>query len=148
MGVGLLILFIIMAAIVWLAWPSPMRTTEEVSQSYFDFIVQGDEASANGLTQLDAVCSAPDPYMSNEIAQQTAVFTNTQTRNLTIETRPTNSTGYPPEAETADIRFEFQIETNPLWLPAHLWIVTMPNAQNESYRAICHLGGSSLFIPQ
>ena len=147
-GIGLLILIIAAAGIIWLTSRQPAPSTEELAQRYLDFILQGDEEGANRLTQIDAVCSAPGPYMRTEIANQTAIFAQTEIRNLTIETQSANGVGYPPEAEAADIRFEFQMDVNAPWLPAHLWIVTMPNGQNGQGKAICHLGGSSLLIPE
>lgn len=147
-GTGLLILILAAAGIIWLVSREPETSTEEVAQRYLDFILQGDEEGANRLTQVDAVCSAPGPYMQTEIASQTAIFAQTEIRNLTIETQSAGGVGYPPEAEAADIRFEFQTDENAPWLPASLWIVTMPNGQNGQGRTICHLGGSSLLIPE
>ena len=147
-GIGLLILIIAAASIIWLTSRQPATSTEELAQRYLDYILQGDEEGANQLTQIDVVCSAPGPYMQTEIANQTAIFAQTEIRNLTIKTQPAGGVGYPPEAEAADIRFEFQMDANTSWLPAHLWIVTMPNLQNGQGRAICHLGGSSLLIPE
>ena len=147
-GMGLLILILAAAGIIWQASREPATSTEEVAQSYLDFILQGDEQGANQLTGIAAGCSPPGPYMQTEIASQTAIFAQTEIRNLTIETQSAGDVGYPSEAEAADIRFEFQTDGSATWLPAHLWVVTMPNAQNGPDRAICHLGGSSLLIPE
>lgn len=148
-GLGLLILLVIAVGIVWLTRSSSSaRTTEATAQNYLDFILQGDEESANQLTHIDAVCSPPEPSMRTEIATQTAVFAQTKIRNLTIITQPTSGSGFPPEAETANIEFEFQPDANSPWVPASLWIVTMPEGPNSRDTVICNLGGSSLLIPQ
>lgn len=144
--IALSIIIIAVGSIIWLTLRQPARTTAELAQSYLDFILQGDEASANGLTQTDAVCSAPDPYMRNEIAQQTAVFAQTSIRNLSITIHPTDGANYPATAETADIRFEFQPVVKGPWQPAYLWLIILPNSQNENDKVICHLGGSSQFL--